>query len=337
MLELNKLHKSYQGEQLLNGISFSVGESEIICLLGASGSGKSTLLRIIAGLEMPESGNVIWEGKDLQSTPTHLRNFGLMFQDYALFPFLNVFENIAFGLKMQNKTRAETELRVQEILKQVNLVGFSERKVTELSGGEQQRVALARVLAPNPQLLMLDEPLGALDRSLREELLEELRRILRKSRIPVIYVTHDQEEAFTLADRILLLHEGTIEREGSPEELWRNPGSAWTARFLGLGNLVKGIYMADGKVQTSIGFFSNCECQHHHSPGDQVDLLIRPDLEQGSGGENKIEGIVKDVHFFKTGYRVILQSDLYFYLPSAPMVGENLHLDIPNRSIQCLG
>jgi len=337
MLELVDIHKSYEGAPLLNGISISVGESEIICLLGASGSGKSTLLRIIAGLEMPESGQVLWEGKDLALTPTHLRNFGLMFQDYALFPFLNVAENVAFGLKMQNLLQADIDVRVDEILKQVDLQGFANRKVSELSGGEQQRVALARVLAPRPRLLMFDEPLGALDRSLREDLQAELRRILRKSRVPVIYVTHDQEEAFALADRILLLHEGQINRAGSPEELWRDPGSAWAARFLGLGNILSGQYLAEGRVQTSIGSFRASDCQHSHYPGETVDILIRPEMEPGSDGENHLEGLVKDVHFFKNGYRVTLQSDLYFILSDAPKIGENLSLYIPDRSVQCLG
>jgi len=337
MLELVDIHKSYEGAQLLNGISLSIGDTEIICLLGASGSGKSTLLQIIAGLEMPESGQVLWEGKDLALIPAHLRNFGLMFQDYALFPFLNVAENVAFGLKMQDLPQADIEVRIAEILKQVDLQGFAKRKVTELSGGEQQRVALARVLAPRPRLLMFDEPLGALDRSLREDLQAELRRILRINRVPVIYVTHDQEEAFALADRILLLHEGQIKRAGSPEELWREPGSAWAARFLGLGNILSGQTLADGRVQTSIGSFRPSDCQHNHHLDETVDILIRPELEPGSDGENHLEGLVKDVHFFKNGYRVTLVSDLYFFLPDAPKIGEMLSLNISYRSVQCLG
>jgi len=337
MLDLIDIHKSYEGAQLLNGISFSAGESEIICLLGASGSGKSTLLQIIAGLEKPDSGQVLWEGKDLAIKPTHLRNFGLMFQDYALFPFLNVAENVAFGLKMQNIPQAAINLRVDEILKQVDLQQFANRKVTDLSGGEQQRVALARVLVPRPKLLMFDEPLGALDRSLREDLQAELRRILRKSRVPVIYVTHDQEEAYALADRILLLHEGQITRAGSPEELWRDPGSAWAASFLGLGNILSGQYLADGSVQTSIGPFRASDCQHSHYAGEAINILIRPEIEQGSGGENYLEGFVKDVHFFKNGYRVTLQSDVYLFLPYAPRVGELLSINLPERSVQCLG
>ncbi len=337
MLELVNIHKSYQGAPLLKGISFSIRESEIICLLGSSGSGKSTLLRIIAGLELPDSGQVFWAGDDLALIPTHHRNFGLMFQDFALFPFLNVGENVAFGLKMEKLPQADIDERVIEILEQVEMAGFINRKVTELSGGEQQRVALARVLAPLPRLLMFDEPLGALDRSLREDMLEELRRILRKSRVPVIYVTHDQEEAFALADQILLLNEGQIHRAGSPEVLWREPGSAWAARFLGLGNILSGKYLADGSIQTSIGSFRATTCDHNHHQGEKVNILIRPEMDPITESENQLEGIVRDVHFIKNGYRVTLQSDLYFFLPYAPRVGEKISFNLPEHSVQCLG
>jgi spermidine/putrescine transport system ATP-binding protein len=184
MLELINIHKSYEGHPLLGGISFSLAAAETVCLLGPSGSGKSTLLRIIAGLEVPEQGQVRWAGADLASIPAYLRGFGLVFQDYALFPHLNVAENVAFGLRMQNLVGTERKLRVDNILKKMNLDRFRDRQVTDLSGGEQQRVALARALAPQPRLLMLDEPLGALDRSLREQLMEELRHILRASGVP---------------------------------------------------------------------------------------------------------------------------------------------------------
>lgn len=337
MLELDNIHKTYQEAALLNGISFSVKESEIICLLGASGSGKSTLLRIIAGLELPDSGQVLWDGDDLALVATHRRNFGLMFQDYALFPFLNVAENVAFGLKMQNLPKTEINMRVDVVLDQVDLAKFAKRKVTDLSGGEQQRVALARVLAPRPRLLMFDEPLGALDRSLREELLEELRNILRISQVPVIYVTHDQEEAFALADRILLMYDGQIKRAGSPVELWNDPGSAWAARFLGMGNILPGQTLADGRVQTSIGSLRPAGCLHKHLPGETVELLIRPEMEAVAESENCLEGIVKDVHFFKNGYRVTLQSGLYFILQEAPKIGEMMSIHFPEGSVQCLG
>jgi spermidine/putrescine transport system ATP-binding protein len=223
MLEVIDLHKTYEGQPLLKGISFSLAAGETICLLGASGSGKSTILRIIAGLEQGEqgeSGDVRWEGRSLSGVPVHRRNFGLMFQDYALFPHLNVFENVAFGLRMQHWPENQIKLRVAEVLGQVNMSAFEKRGVRELSGGEQQRVALARALAPRPRLLMLDEPLAALDRALRESLLDELRMILHRSGIPAIYVTHDQQEAFTIADRIILLHDGTIAQAGGPPQVF---------------------------------------------------------------------------------------------------------------------
>src|SRR5512135_216069 len=229
MLDVVSITKSYEGKPLLRGISFTVGQDETVCLLGPSGSGKSTLLLIIAGLETPESGEVRWDGQNLASVPAHLRDFGLVFQDYALFPHLDVFDNIAFGLRMKHGSEDEVQARVHEVLDLVNLPGFEKRRVTELSGGEQQRVALARALAPRPRLLMFDEPLGALDRALREELLGQLRRILRETGLPALYVTHDQDEAFRIGDRLLLLHEGQIIREGSVPQVWADPRSAWVA------------------------------------------------------------------------------------------------------------
>ena len=233
MLTLSSIHKSYEGKPLLKGISLDLAEGEIISLLGPSGSGKSTLLRIISGLEEAESGDVLWDGMSIASVPSHERKFGLIFQDYALFPHLNVFDNVAFGLKMQKLRKEDIRQRVDEALKQVDLQGFAKRSVTDLSGGEQQRIALARALAPRPRLLMFDEPLGALDRRLREYLLVEIKEILDESGVPAIYVTHDHEEAFALADRILLLHEGLIVQQGTPDELFAHPASAWVEEFLG--------------------------------------------------------------------------------------------------------
>src|SRR5687768_12641948 len=240
MLEVRNIFKSYEGKPLLTDISFTVGVGETVCLLGASGSGKSTLLRIIAGLEAPDSGHILFNGHDLANTPPHLRDFGLVFQDYALFPHLNVYDNVAFGLKMRRLNQDKISQRVAKPLKMVNLTGFANRQVTDLSGGEQQRVALARALAIRPRLLMFDEPLGALDRTLREDLLNELRTILHQTEIPAIYVTHDQEEAFTIADRVLILHNAGIVRAGAPAEVWAMPQSAFVAQFLGLGNVIEG-------------------------------------------------------------------------------------------------
>ena len=278
MLEVHHIFKTYEGKPLLNNIHFKVDTGETVCLLGASGSGKSTLLRIIAGLEDPDAGFISFNGKDLTATPPHLRDFGLVFQDYALFPHLNVNENVAFGLKMRRLPQDEIEERLANSLEMVNLTGFGNRRVTDLSGGEQQRVALARALATRPRLLMFDEPLGALDRTLREDLLNQLRAILRQTAIPAIYVTHDQEEAFTIADRVLILHDGEIIREGTPAEVWANPESAFVATFLGLGNVFDGRVqgkMKDErwKVESRFGVFA-VRCEHKHQKGDHVNLLF---------------------------------------------------------------
>jgi spermidine/putrescine transport system ATP-binding protein len=346
MLELIDIHKSYENKPLLKGISASVSASETVCLLGPSGSGKSTLLRIIAGLETPEQGRVQWDGQDLRSVPVHQRHFGLVFQDYALFPHMDVNRNVAFGLKMQNLSDAEIELRVADALSMVNLSGFGERLVTDLSGGEQQRVALARALAPRPRLLMFDEPLGALDRNLREQLMEELRRTLHESGVPAIYVTHDQEEAFTLADRVLLLHEGLIVRSGSPQLIWSEPESVWAAESLDAGNVVSGTILAGSaplRVVTSVGMFE-LECGetpgadgvgHTHSTGEEVNILIsRRGVLRSSQGN--IRGEVVDVVFRPDGFKVTLANGLDFYLSDAPLLGDKINLVIPKGGIKCL-
>jgi spermidine/putrescine transport system ATP-binding protein len=337
MLEIINLHKSYEGAPLLRGISFTVAADETVCLLGASGSGKSTLLRIIAGLESPEQGCVRWKGRDLASVPAHLRGFGLVFQDYALFPHLNVVENVEFGLKMLDLPRDEINMRVGNALENVNLTGLEHRHVTDLSGGEQQRVALARALAPNPHLLMLDEPLGAMDRNLREMLMEELRHILHITHVPAIYVTHDQEEAFTVADRVLLLHDGEFVRDGSPQDVWNNPGSAWTARFLDVGNVIEGVIKSnDGKLQveTSAGLFE-VACGHPHKVGEKVDILVRPQGVQITV-EGTLHGVVADAVFNQDRFKVTLESGLFFYLPEAPRIGEGIHLKVSPEAVQCL-
>ncbi|CAG0986856.1 sulfate transport system ATP-binding protein [Anaerolineales bacterium] len=340
MLELRDIFKTYEGKPLLRGISFSVAEGETVCLLGASGSGKSTLLRMIAGLENPESGLILFNGFDLAQTPTHLRDFGLVFQDYGLFPHLNIFDNIAFGLKMRSLPPSEISLRVAALLRQINLQGFETRKVTDLSGGEQQRVALARALAPQPRLLMFDEPLGALDRTLKESLLQELRSILHETKIPAIYVTHDQDEAFTIADRILLLHEGEIVRAGTSAEVWSNPGSAWAARFLDAGNILDGVIkrMTDEggrmKVETAFGDFF-VQCEHHHLAGEKVLLLVKQfpsPTRRGARGEVEIKLKVEDVLFKRDQFEVRGEG-LVFQLKEGPAVGQVIKVKI---EVECL-
>ena len=280
-LEIIDLHKMYEGAPFLDGVSFYVVAGETLCLLGSSGSGKSTILRIIAGIETQDAGSILWRGKDVSAVPAHRRGFGLMFQDYALFPHLNVSENIAFGLRMQHAAKDQLGARVFEALERVNMTAFASRRVTDLSGGEQQRVALARALAPRPQLLMLDEPLAALDRSLRVELQEDLRELLHQTGIPAIYVTHDQEEAILLGDRLALLHNGRIVQSGLTEEVYRQPANTWVARFLGMTNLLEGRVVSVNPlmVQTACGTLGPFVPGYPSllSPGQVVHLLVRLD------------------------------------------------------------
>jgi len=332
MLELANIHKTYENQPLLSGISFTVESGKTLCLLGASGSGKSTLLRIIAGLEQPESGQVLWAGTDQASVPAHMRRFGLVFQDYALFPHLTVAENVAFGLKMQNLPQSEIEKQVTTSLEQVNLSGFANRRVTDLSGGEQQRVALARALTPRPRLLMFDEPLGALDRALKDHLLDELRHILHKSEVPAIYVTHDQEEAFAIADQIALLYEGQIVQIGTPRDVFSHPASGWVANFLGLGNVLEGKWLGGGRIETSLGMLET-GCKTEAGEGESVAVLIRPEhvrlTESGTG----LKGRVADVIFQKSGFRVTLESGLYFYSSNLLRVGQELFFEVETECL----
>lgn len=326
MLELRNVVKSYEGKPLLHDISFTASQGETICLLGASGSGKSTILRMIAGLEFPERGAILLNNLDLAQTPPHLRDFGLVFQDYGLFPHLNVFDNIAFGLKMRNVPAEEVKQRVTLLLEQINLAGFETRSIIDLSGGEQQRVALARALATQPRLLMFDEPLGALDRSLKEDLLNEIRGILHQTKVPAIYVTHDQEEAFTIADRILVLHEGMIIRAGVPSEIWKDPQSAFVAKLLGIGNVIDGEVVEVNKVKTAFGVFAlDCKKQ----VGEKLQLLITAGEEKGE----EIQLTVEDVLFKQDQFQVKARGGLVIHMKDAPRIGDVITVQV---QVKCL-
>ena len=251
MLQLRGVAKSFGGQEVLSDVSLALREGEIVCLLGSSGCGKTTLLRIIAGLEQADRGELLFHGKDLAQVPVHERNFGLMFQGYALFPHMSVEQNVAFGLRMRRLD--DVAERTREILALVGLAGMGARDVSSLSGGEQQRVALARSLAPRPPLLMLDEPLASLDAGLRERLMPELRRIFTELKQTVITVTHDQREANAIADRVAVMNAGCIEQIDTPQALYARPRTAFVARFLGLGNLVSSAWLSQqtgASVQT---------------------------------------------------------------------------------------
>lgn len=342
MLRVENIYKDYDGKPLLKGISFEVRQGELVCLLGSSGSGKSTMLRVIAGLEQPKSGQVFWNDENFTHKPAHERGFGLMFQDYALFPHRSVAENVAFGLRMAGRSKDEIEKLVRQALTSIRMQDFANRPVTELSGGEQQRVALARALAPEPRLLMLDEPLGALDHNLRTDLLTDLRRRLHASQKPVIYVTHDQEEAFALADRLLLLHDGHIVQQGPPEEVFRRPATAWVAAFLGLGNLIAGTITSPASAQTALGRFK-LKSDPDRQVGSDCILLLRP--EDGLMGEpatrqaQSLRGIVHDCVFQGKSFRVgvmLDQTHLQVQSPQAVAIGESITIAWPENTIQCL-
>ncbi|MFE3495484.1 ABC transporter ATP-binding protein [Streptomyces sp. NPDC059175] len=271
MLRLEDVTVRFGRRIALDGVDLEVADREIVCVLGPSGSGKSTLLRAVAGLQTPDGGRVLLGGADQAGVPVHRRGVGMMFQDHQLFPQRDVAGNVAFGLRMHGVPKAERQRRVEELLVLVGLPGAAKRAAAALSGGEQQRVALARALAPRPRLLMLDEPLGQLDRTLRERLVVELRSLFERLGTTVLAVTHDQGEAFALADRVVVMRNGRIAQSGSPREVWRRPASEFVARFLGFDNVVPATVTGEaadtpwGKVPVPAG-----------SPQGACRLLVRP-------------------------------------------------------------
>lgn len=317
LLELDHISKSFARSPALLNINLGVAEGEILCLLGPSGCGKTTLLRVIAGLETPDEGRVFLAGQDISGIPPHQRDFGLMFQDFALFPHRNAGENVGFGLRM--KREADVQTRIRMMLELVGLDGFEERDVSSLSGGERQRVALARSLAPNPRLLMLDEPLGALDRALRERLMLEIRQILKTVGLTAIYVTHDQAEAFAVADRIVVMNRGQIEQYATPEQLYRQPATPFVAEFLGFSNLLEATCLADGRIKTALGTWaikSKRPCT-----GKKVVALVRPEAAslQPVAGSIAIKGVVANVLFRGRFYQVAISTAGYQFRFEMPL------------------
>jgi ABC-type Fe3+/spermidine/putrescine transport system ATPase subunit len=332
----------------VEGVSFAVREKAILrdvsllalpgkttALLGPSGCGKTTLLRVVAGLERPDRGSVWFDGEDVTGVAAHRRGFGMMFQEFALFPHLDVQGNVAFGLRHQGLTGRRRRARVTELMELVGLSGYERRRVETLSGGERQRVALARALAPQPRLLMLDEPLGSLDRSLRERLLVELRGILRRLNVPTLYVTHDQMEAFALADRVAIMDDGRIVREGTPAEIHGEPRTEFVARFLGMENLVPGT-CDGGRLRTAVGEW--CGIAAHNGP--VLALLRTEDAELvPAPGEGVVTGELVSRLFQGTRTRVSVQTAagrLEFELPGSaelPPEGETLHVQVPHVQV----
>jgi len=349
LLEITRLCKSFGATTAVDDVSLTVAEGEIVCLLGPSGCGKTTLLRLVAGLETADSGAIHFDDRNLAAVPVHQRNFGLMFQDYALFPHKNVAQNVAFGLQMANLDREVINGRVREALEMVGLTGMSEREIATLSGGEQQRVALARSLAPSPRLLLLDEPLGSLDQALRERLMNELRAILKRVGVTAITVTHDQQEAFALADRIVVMESGRALQIGRPEEVYRRPATPAVARFLGLTNLLEGhvIQTTPLTVETAIGVFP---LDHHPSPITRypppVTVLIHPEAASTcpTGGAALVEGTLTGRSFRGGHYQVEVAHPagprLTFALRAAPFelppIGQPIQLYLDPNAITLL-
>lgn len=298
MLDIIGIHQAYDGRAVLNGVGLTVEKREILCLLGPSGCGKTTLLRIIAGLEQPDSGDIRLHQQSLLNVPVQQRQFGFMFQDFALFPHLTAGQNIAFGLNHLSKEQRQQ--RVQDMLRLVKLDSFEKRDVTLLSGGERQRVALARSLAPDPGLLMLDEPLGSLDYTLRENLYTELRSVIKAMGLTSIYVTHDHQEAFAVADRIALMNAGVIEQIATPEQLYLQPATRFSAQFLGLENIVPVVSCQGGIAETPVGSFSvsrPCEALLLHPVG--ISLI--------GDNQNRIRGEVIERRFQGSRYHFRLR------------------------------
>ncbi|MCP3855132.1 MAG: ABC transporter ATP-binding protein [Actinomycetia bacterium] len=273
-LEIDDVTVTFEGHRALDSVSLAVDRREVVTVLGPSGSGKSTLLRVVAGLQEPDRGTVGLGRTDLTRTPTHQRGIGLMFQDYALFPHRDVAGNVAFGLRMVGWERPAMDSRVAEVLELVGLPGFGPRKIDDLSGGEQQRVALARALAPSPEVLLLDEPLGALDRALRERLVEELITLFAELELTIVLVTHDRDEAFALGHRVAVMNEGRICQVAPPEELWRQPCEGFVARFLGHTGIMSARIVGH-QAETEWGTVDLGA--RSAGGGGEVELLIRSD------------------------------------------------------------
>ncbi len=297
------LSKSYDDEVVVDGLDLWVKKKEFMTLLGPSGCGKTTTLRMIAGFETPTSGDILFNGKRINDTPANERKINTVFQRYALFPHLNVYENIAFGLRIKKMSEEKIKNKVDKMLKLVNLRGFSKRKIDSLSGGQQQRIAIARALVNEPEVLLLDEPLGALDLKLRKEMQFELKEMQRELGITFIYVTHDQEEALTMSDKIIVLNNGKIQQIGSPTDIYNEPENAFVADFIGENNIFSGIMHEDYLVSYE-GIKLKC-LDKGFAKNEEIDMVIRPeDVKLVDAEDSAIKGVVTDVVFKGVHYEM---------------------------------
>ena len=305
LIRLTDLVMEFDGERVLDSINLYINDKEFLTLLGPSGCGKTTTLRVIGGFLTPTSGDVLFDGKRINDVPAYQRKINTVFQRYALFPHLDVYDNIAFGLRIAKLSEQEIDERVTEMLEIVSLKGFENRKVTSLSGGQQQRVAIARALVNRPKVLLLDEPLGALDLRLRKDMQNELKRIQQAMGITFIYVTHDQEEALTMSDTIVVMDKGKIQQIGKPEDIYNEPKNAFVADFIGESNILDGVMLEDYKVKFFGRVFSCVD--KGFAPNEPVDVVIRPeDIDIVSADDGHLCGTVTSVTFKGVHYDTIV-------------------------------
>ena len=305
IINLKNLTKAFDGETVLDGISLEISDKEFVTLLGPSGCGKTTTLRMIGGFETPDSGEVYFDGKNVADVPPHKRSVNTVFQRYALFPHLNVYDNIAFGLRVKKIKESEIAEKVTEMLALVNLRNFEKRHISTLSGGQQQRVAIARALINQPEVLLLDEPLGALDLKLRKDMQTELKNIQQKTGITFIYVTHDQEEALSMSDTVVVMANGRIQQVGTPTDIYNEPVNAFVADFIGESNILDGVMIKDYKAKFS-GHTFDC-LDKGFDPMEKVDIVVRPeDVDVVPVEKGMLKGVVTSVTFKGVHYEIIV-------------------------------
>ena len=323
LIRLNGISKAYDGETVLDNLSLEIHDKEFITLLGPSGCGKTTTLRMIGGFETPDTGDVFFDGKRINDVPPYERQVNTVFQRYALFPHLNVFDNIAFGLRLKKVSDAEIREKVKEMLAMVNLKGFERRRVSTLSGGQQQRVAIARALVNQPKVLLLDEPLSALDLKLRKDMQNELKNIQQKTGITFIYVTHDQEEALSMSDTVVVMENGKIQQIGTPTDIYNEPVNAFVADFIGESNIVDGTMPEDRRAKFA-GHVFDC-LDGGFAPNEPVDVVIRPeDVDVVAPEKGMLKGLVTGVTFRGVHYEIIVDvAGFKWMIQTTDYVGEN--------------
>lgn len=338
IIDLKDIRMSYDGETVLDGIDLSIKDGEFVTLLGPSGCGKTTTLRIIAGFESPDSGDVFFEGKKINAVPPHKRNINTIFQRYALFPHLNVYENIAFGLKVKNVPKAEIPKKIEEMLTLVNLKGLEKRRIDTLSGGQQQRVAIARAIVNHPKLLLLDEPLSALDLKLRKDMQVELKNLQKRTGITFIFVTHDQEEALSMSDTVIVMDKGKIQQIGTPADIYNEPQNAFVADFIGESNIIDGVMKKDFLVEFDNRRFDCLDCGF--TENEEVDVVIRPeDVDIVPPMKGMLEGEVTSVTFLGVHYEIIVDiNDFKWMIQTTDKheVGETVGLYIEPDAIHIM-